>query len=292
MGSVFKRIKKTFKKVTKPVSKMAKGIARGIAKVGKAVAKGVAKVSNKFGPLGSIALAMAMPYAMQGLGAGWTKMAGMKNPFGTFLKSVGKMSSNGFNRATGFIKDGFNGITKRMMDTFSAVSNKASQSNIWKSISNGAKNLYRTAKELTPKFRTGKAGTVEVFGGPANQYSSMMNTDLVAQGLKEGTIQASQLGTKQTLGSAEGWFTKAGSVDSDKLITETINKTFENSIGQSLDANTHTYLNDVLQGSLNNGTGANKFDAWEAIKNNSGVNKTYAHDFSKASDVMYSTDLV
>jgi|TARA_Y100000296_G_scaffold35415_1_gene41052 hypothetical protein len=291
MGSIFKRIKKTFKKVTKPLSKMTKGIARGIAKVGKAVMKGVGKINNKFGPLGSIALAIAMPYAMQGIGVGWTKMAGMNNPFGTFLKAVGKRGSsimNGVNRATGFVREGFSNITRGIMDTFSGFSNRASQSNIWKSISNGAKNLYRTAKELTPKFRTGKAGTVEVFGGPANQYSSMMNTDLVAQGLKEGTIQASQLGTKQTLGSAEGWFTKAGSSEADKLVTETINKTFENSIGNSLDSNTRKYLMDVHSASLNNKTGANYYDAWDSIKNNAGVTKNYATDFS--TEAMYSTD--
>ena len=293
MGSVFKRVKKTFKKVTKPLSKMTKGIARGIAKVGKAVMRGVAKISNKFGPLGSIALAMAMPYAMQGLGAGFAKMSASQGPFGTFLKAVGQRGSQimqGFNRATGFISDGVKGITKGIMDTFSGFSNRASQSNIWKSISNGAKRLYKTAKDLTPKFRTGTKGTVQVFGGPANQYSSMMHTDLVAQGLSEGTIQASQLGTKQTLGSAEGWFTKAGTSEADNLVTKTINKTFEDSIGSSLDSNTRKYLMDVHSGSLNNGTGANYYDAWDSIKGNAGVTKNYAHDFSQASDVMYKTD--
>ena len=67
MGSVFKRVKKTFKKVTKPLSKMTKGIARGIAKVGKAVMRGVSKLGNKFGPLGMIALSIALPAAMGGL---------------------------------------------------------------------------------------------------------------------------------------------------------------------------------------------------------------------------------
>ena len=289
MGSIFKRIKKTFKKVTKPLSKMTKGIARGIAKVGKAVMKGVGKISNKFGPLGSIALAIAMPYAMQGLGAGWTKMAGMNNPFGTFLKSVSKMSSNGFNRATGFIKDGFNGITKRMMDTFSAVSNRASQSNIWKSISNGAKNLYRTAKELTPKFRAGTKGTVDVagWGHPISGAGSTMTTEQAAALMEKGIIKGSQL-SNQTLGGAEGWFTKAGSSEADKLVTETINKTFENSIGQSLDSNTRKYLMDVHSASLNNKTGANYYDAWDSIKNNAGVTKNYATDFS--TEAMYSTD--
>ena len=47
MGSVFKRVKKTIKKVTKPISKVTKGIAKGIAKVAKSVMKGVAKLNKK-----------------------------------------------------------------------------------------------------------------------------------------------------------------------------------------------------------------------------------------------------
>ena len=103
MGSIFKRIKKTFKKVTKPLSKMTKGIARGIAKVGKAVMKGVAKVSNKFGPLGSIALAIAMPYAMSGLS---TVTTGLMNSSNAFLRSIGNVGNaiiTGYQASTGAI---------------------------------------------------------------------------------------------------------------------------------------------------------------------------------------------
>ena len=86
MGSVFKRIKKTFKKVTKPLSKMTKGIARGIAKVGKAVMKGVAKLNSKFGPLGMIAMSIAMPYAMNGLSS-WIGTVGQGTVHGGFNSS-------------------------------------------------------------------------------------------------------------------------------------------------------------------------------------------------------------
>ena len=64
MGGVAKVIKRTVKKVTKPITKITKGIAKGIAKVGKSVMKGVAKLNKKLGPLGSIAMAIAMPYAL------------------------------------------------------------------------------------------------------------------------------------------------------------------------------------------------------------------------------------
>ena len=67
MGSVARTIKKVTRKVTKPISKITKNIAKGIAKVGKSVMRGVAKLNKKLGPLGSIALAIAMPYALSGL---------------------------------------------------------------------------------------------------------------------------------------------------------------------------------------------------------------------------------
>jgi len=67
MGSVRKVFKKATKVIKKPISKITKGIARGIAKVGKSVMKGVAKLNKKLGPLGSIALSIAMPYALGGI---------------------------------------------------------------------------------------------------------------------------------------------------------------------------------------------------------------------------------
>ena len=46
---------------------------------------------------------------------------------------------------------------------------------------------------------------------------------------KKGTIDASQI-TKQTLGSAEGYFTKAGSSEADKLLTETLNESYDDKL--------------------------------------------------------------
>jgi uncharacterized lipoprotein YddW (UPF0748 family) len=71
MGSVVKKItksvKKVAKKITKPITRVVKKIAKSVKKIGKSVMKGVAKISNKLGPLGMIALSIAMPYALGGL---------------------------------------------------------------------------------------------------------------------------------------------------------------------------------------------------------------------------------
>ena len=53
--------------------------------------KGVAKLNKKLGPIGMIAMSIAMPYAMQGLGGGVNWL--MARPEGT-LNAVGKMGNN------------------------------------------------------------------------------------------------------------------------------------------------------------------------------------------------------
>ena len=78
----FKAAKKLIKNIKKPFSKITKGIARGIAKIAKVVMRGVGTLHNKLGPIGMIGLAIAMPYAMQGLSS-WTTMA-TQSPQGTW----------------------------------------------------------------------------------------------------------------------------------------------------------------------------------------------------------------
>ena len=90
MGSVAKVVKKVTKSIKRPISKIVKGVARGIAKVGKSVLRGVGKLQAKLGPLGSIALAIAMPYAMSGLSAGTT---GLMNSQNVFLRSIGNVGN-------------------------------------------------------------------------------------------------------------------------------------------------------------------------------------------------------
>ena len=90
MGSIARVFKKVTKAVTKPVSKAFKGVAKGILKVGKATMRGIAKINKKLGPLGSIALAVAMPYALGGLSTGTTALMNSQN---AFLKSIGTIGN-------------------------------------------------------------------------------------------------------------------------------------------------------------------------------------------------------
>ena len=246
MGSVFKRIKKTFKKVTKPLSKMTKGIARGIAKVGKAVMKGVAKVSNKFGPLGSIALAMAMPYAMQGLSS-WTTMA-TQSPQGTWLHSVGKLADTirtGYRYTTGAICNATNFITESIGELFSRFG--GNKGNIFTRISNGAKELYRSAQQNFAKVfgKKGSAGKVEVWDklGYATDGPAIMSIEEAAK----LNLSNYELG-KQTVGTKAGWLTQeltAGQRSAAELVTNTINDAYKSTLdGYSNDA--LRYFNDVF----------------------------------------------
>ena len=119
-----KFFKKTIKRVTRPVSKVFKGVAKGIAKVGKAVMKGVAKVTKKLGPLGMIAMSIAMPYAMSGLSSMIGYQAGtpfasglLARPEGTFLRAVGNIGAqirNGYRIGSGAIGKGVSAITNKI----------------------------------------------------------------------------------------------------------------------------------------------------------------------------------
>ena len=279
MGSVFKRVKRTIKKVTKPISKVTKGIAKGIAKVAKSVMKGVAKLNKKLGPIGMIAMSIAMPYAMQGLGGGVNWL--MARPEGTFLNAVGKMGNNirlgwqGFKE--GFASSKFNpkNITKSISDTFSSMGDG---NNIFKKISDGAKRLYTKAKELTPKFKQGKIGTVEVGG---QQMSSSQAYEMVQKGM----IDASQLG-KQTLGQGQGFFTKAGNTY-DNLITDVINETYADKI-KMLDVNGTRHFNNLLETSklARPGITPNHGEIFNHMTNGNGTNLLTSPD-----GVSYITDL-
>jgi len=277
MGSVFKRVAKVVRKVTKPISKVTKGIAKGIKKVAKSVMRGVAKLNKKLGPIGMIAMSIAMPYAMQGLGGGVNWL--MARPEGTFLNAVGKMGNNVRLGWQGF-KQGFtaakNSITKSITDTFSSM---GKGNNVFKRISDGAKSLYNKAKELTPKFKQGKIGTVEVGG---QQMSSSQAYEMVQKGM----IDASQLG-KQTLGSAEGFFTKAGNTY-DNLITDVINETYADKI-KMLDVNGTRHFNDLVNVSKEAGFYPNHGEIFNHMTSGNGTVPNY---LDMTDDVIgYTTDL-
>ena len=163
MGSVSRIIKKTKKAVTKPLSKAFKGIAKGIKKVGKATMRGVAKLNKKLGPLGSIALAIAMPYALGGLSTGTTALMNSQN---TFLQAIGNIGNS--------IRTGYQAFNAGVSKTFSTITNSISkglskfapkgEGNIFSRISKGAKNLFQSAKNISKKYSPikGKQGTVTV----------------------------------------------------------------------------------------------------------------------------------
>jgi len=278
MGSVRKVFKKVTKAVKKPVSKITKGIAKGIAKVGKAVIRGVAKINKKLGPLGTIALSMAMPYALSGLSAGFTNMAATQGTgvFNTFVRSIGQMGVNvgkGFNAISGQISKGMSSITNRITKGFSNI---GKGNNIFSRISNGVKNLYSKAKtNFGNTFgKKATAGKVEVFG---QDGVALMDVEKAADALTRGTIDASQLGT-QTAGSQGGWFTKSltsSQKSAQDLVTKTINDSYADTLsGYSNDA--MRFFGDVKKQAIAEGTYINDYQVGELLKNN-GLNQNVAY---------------
>ena len=163
MGSISRVFKKVTKSVTKPISKAFKGVAKGIMKVGKATLRGVAKLNQKLGPLGSIALAIAMPYALGGLSTATTAAMNSTN---TFLKSIGTIGNQirtGYQAFNAGISKGFSTITQSISKGFQKFAPQGVK-NMFSNISTGAKNLYNSAKntlkKYTPKPFTAKEGTV------------------------------------------------------------------------------------------------------------------------------------
>ena len=276
MGSVSKVFKKVTKAVTKPISKAFKGVAKGIMKVGKATLRGVAKVQNKLGPLGSIAMAIAMPYALGGLsnmiGQGAVGALGPQIPSGMmasqnlFIKSIGNLGNairTGYSQATMKIGSKLNSITKSITKGFSDI---GKGNNIFSRISNGAKELFNTArtkisqlKKYTPKPFKGPQGTVQVGDmGYGFGETTTMTSAQASKALELGQISGEQL-SGQTLGKS-GWFTQ-GSVASDNLITETINDAYKSKLDTfspdmkryftdkvNYEKKLGTYVNDALTG--------------------------------------------
>ena len=280
MGSVRKVFKKVTKAVKKPVSKITKGIAKGIAKVGKAVIRGVAKINKKLGPLGTIALSMAMPYALSGLSAGFTNMAATQGTgvFNTFVRSIGQMGVNvgkGFNAISGQISKGFSNITGRITKSFSNI---GKGNNIFSRISNGVKNLYTKAKtNFGNAFgKKASAGKVEVFSGTADG-PMLMDVTKAAEGLQSGAIKSYQLG-EQTAASKSGWFTKSlteSQLQAQDLVTKTINDSYADTLsGYSKDA--MRFFGDVKKQAIAEGTYINDYQVGELLKNN-GLNQNVAY---------------
>ena len=286
MGSVAKVIKKVTKRIKKPISKITKGIARGIAKVGKSVMRGVGKLTNKLGPIGMIGLAIAMPYAMQGLSGvigqagAMHPMYGMSNATGLmardgFLGAVGKMGNavrTGYQAATGKVSGMFRSVTQSISDVFSGI---GKGDNIFSRISNGAKDLFKNARLEANKLKPfqAKGGTADIMWGqgPAGQYGTAAQTFTSEQAA--GMIQAEMIGTgtgqSQLLGQTLGktnWLTKQSKFD--QLVTKTINKTYKENVMSNWNPTTLRAHADYTQAAMGNNTYVNAKEIGDMMKTN------------------------
>ena len=258
MGSISRVFKKVTRAVKKPISKAFKGVVKGIMKVGKATMRGVAKLNQKLGPLGSIAMAIAMPYALSGLSTATTAAMNSTN---TFLKSIGTVGNSirtGYQAFNAGVSKTFSTITKSISKGFQRFAPEGVK-NMFSNISTGAKNLYNSAKatmkKYTPKFKTGSVGQSEVFGlGQAAEGPMLMDNTLVADKIASGQLTAGQVNMK-TLSEPTGWFTKTNSlgVKSDKIVQDTLNTAYEKRLA-GFDKNTLRYFNDTKAAAIQKGT--------------------------------------
>jgi hypothetical protein len=300
MGSIRKIFKKATRAVTRPASKVFKGVAKGILKVGKAAMKGVAKLNKKLGPIGSIALAVAMPYALSGLsgiighgGMAAGQASGLMGSQNAFLRAIGTVGNQ--------IRTGYQAFNTGISKSFSTITDSISKGfrkfapknlrNTYSEISQGAKNLFNSAKKVTQKYSPikGKQGTLtyqgQVPGGgtaPMTIDSSTaakyiensdigLNLDVFKEQLKAGEI-------KQTLGS-DKWFVQ-GSRETDKIITDTINDAYKSTY-DSFSPNAKKYFNDLKTRAKDIKTYVNDAELGSAVENSVGVSKSYATDFSQ-----------
>ena len=287
MGFLSKIFKKVTRTVKKPLSKVFKGVARGIAKVGKAVMRGVNYVNKKLGPLGAIAMAIAMPYALSGLSAGTT---GLMNSNSLFLRSIGNVGNSirmGYQATTGAISNAFSSITNSIAKGFSQFAGKGTKiGNYWTKISKGAKNLYRSAQNNFAKTFGKKAtsGSVDVFGlrtGPHVDGGiwTSMKTDQAASLLNQNLISGEQL-RGQSLASKSGWWTQDLTTvqkANQKLISNTINEAWnqnnilsQNALRWKNDLVTQakdmgSYINDEQIGNIMKNNGAKSYDLLNSV---------------------------
>ena len=290
MGSISRVFKKVTRAVKKPISKAFKGVAKGIMKVGKATMRGVAKLNKKLGPLGSIALSIAMPYALSGLstaigtagvpqlGIKATGMMGSENLFIRSIGNIGNAIRTGYSQATMKVGKAFDSITNSIKKGFS---NLGKGNNIFSRISNGAKRLFNqskaTLKKYSPKPFKGTQGTVQVsdMGYGFGETTSMTSAQ-ASKALELGQISGEQL-SGQTLGKS-GWFTQ-GSSKADEIITNNINDAFKSKL-DTYSPDMKRYFNDKINYEKKLGTYVNDaitgMDAEKAL----GVTKNYATDFS------------
>jgi len=294
MGSVTKVIKKVTKAVTKPVSKAFKSVAKGIMKVGKATLRGVAKLQAKLGPLGSIAMAIAMPYALSGLSTAigtagvpqlGIKASGMLGSENIFIRSIGQVGNairTGYNGAVAKVSTKLNSITNSISKGFS---NFGKGNNIFSKISDGAKNLFNQSrqqfnklKNITPKPFAGQQGTVDILSAVPGGGTAPMTlpSETVAGYLKAGTVDASQL-SQQTFGKT-GWFTR-GSTVADQAVTDAINGAYKSKL-DTFSPNARRYFDDLVTKADTLGMKTNYQEIGSLVEDSLGTTRSFAADYS------------
>ena len=299
----FKAAKKIVKKITKPITKIVKKVAKKVVKIGKAVMKGVAKVSNKLGPIGMIALSIAMPYALAGLSSMTTAAMGYSQvgAYGNFIRAVGTVGNTirtgyqAFNASMtagkSWLSGKMSGISKNIAKVFENFAPKG-EGNIFSRISQGAKNLYTSAKNTVKKYMPkpikGAEGTINIYDSIDPGVIQMSSTDAAAA-LTKGTINVGQLG-EQTLSSKGGWFTRVNSagVKADKLITETINDAYKIRL-DGLGSNAKRMFDDVKAYSMKMDTYVSDEQIGNYITSNTASNTTAYPTFDSNMDFAQQT---
>jgi len=299
----FKAAKKIVKKITKPITKIVKKVAKKVVKIGKAVMKGVAKVSNKLGPIGMIALSIAMPYALAGLSSMTTAAMGYSQvgAYGNFIRAVGTVGNTirtgyqAFNASMtagkSWLSGKMSGISKNIGKVFENFAPKG-EGNIFSRISQGAKNLYTSAKNTVKKYMPkpikGAEGTINIYDSIDPGVIQMSSTDAAAA-LTKGTINVGQLG-EQTLSSKGGWFTRVNSagVKADKLITETINDAYKIRL-DGLGSNAKRMFDDVKAYSMKMDTYVSDEQIGNYITSNTASNTTAYPTFDSNMDFAQQT---
>ena len=277
MGKVFKKAKKIVKKVTKPITKIVKKTVKKVKKIGKAVMKGVSKISNKLGPVGMIALSIAMPYALSGLSsivgtAGGT--TGLMNSSNVFLKAVGSVGNQirlGYQSFNTAMSLGKKSITDVIGKTFQKFAPKGG-TNIFSRISDGAKRLYTAGKNklknMMPKPLTAKEGSVKFYD--MDGVGTMTSTDAAAA-IKRGTLDASMI-SDQTLTKPSGWFTKtnAAGVQADTIVSDVINDAYKTRL-DGFGTNAKRMFNDIRNKALEMDTYINDEQIGSFVEDNVGA---------------------
>ena len=298
MGSVSRVFKKVTRAVKKPISKAFKGVAKGIMKVGKATMRGVAKLNQKLGPLGSIALAIAMPYALGGLSTATTAAMNSTNTFIKAIGTVGNQIRTGYQAFNAGVSNAFNTITKSISQGFRKFAPKGVQ-NMFSQISTGAKNLFNSAKAMTKKYSPikGKQGTVDVLGLQPNIHGEGLIQTTVKSAdakkmLESGLIKPNQI-QDQFLGSKKLFV--QGSTEADKFITETINDAYKKTTS-TYGQNATRYFNDLKTKAQDLGTYVNDAEIGNVVNQYATPNNIKAGMTSVSGtadmDLMYDIDLL